>query len=151
MSSLLHRVELVDLVRKSLTAILLAGDLVALLLFILLGQADHGTLNPSNPLSGAFSNVIAFVVPWLIAALVLGAYRGSSPSPELGKFLGTALLAWLVAAPWGMELRAILLDRGSIPVPFFLVTIGVGGAFLLLWRLIFWLVFLRRRRAPPPR
>lgn len=119
--------------------VLPAGDLLALFLFITIGQADHETLDLANQASRTLVQVGAFFVPWVVAAWLLGAYPRNEP-PRPGAFLGRSLNAWLVAAPLGMVLRALLLDRATIPVPFFLVTLGVGGAFLLGWRAIFTVV-----------
>lgn len=132
--------------KKSLTAILLAGDLIALLLFVLLGQADHGTINTSNPIAGALRNVVSLAVPWLVLAWLLRAYPRTTPA--LPGFLGRSALAWVIAAPIGLLIRMLWLGRGGIPIPFLLVTLAAGGLFLLGWRLIYWLLFARPRRTP---
>ena len=51
----------------------------------------------------------------------------------------------MIAAPIGLVLRMLWLDRGGIPIPFLLVTLAAGGLFLLGWRLVFWLIFLRKQ------
>jgi hypothetical protein len=134
--------------KKSLTAILLAGDLIALLLFVLIGQADHGTIDASNPIAGALRNVVSLAVPWLILAWLLRAYPRTE-APALPGFLGRSALAWAIAVPIGLLIRMIWLGRGGIPIPFLLVTLAAGALFLLGWRLIFWLVLLRPKRAVP--
>ncbi len=71
---------------------------------------------------------------------------GISPEAQrtpLPGFLGRSALAWVIAAPIGLVLRMLWLGRGGIPIPFLLVTLAAGGLFLLGWRLIFWLLFLR--------
>lgn len=128
---------------RSRTLILAAGDLIALLLFVVIGQADHNTLNQSNPLLGALPNLVALAIPWLIVAFLLQAYPRKSMG--LAQFMGRSALAWLIAAPLGLWLRSILQDRSTIPIPFLLVTLFVGGAMLLGWRLIFWMVAMRKR------
>jgi hypothetical protein len=62
----------------------------------------------------------------------------------LTPFLGRSALAWVFAAPIGLFIRMLWLDRGGIPIPFLLVTLAAGGLFLLGWRLVFWLIFLRK-------
>lgn len=125
------------------TIVLLMGDIVALLLFVLVGQADHNTVNPASPLLGALPNVISLAVPWLVLAWLLRAYpRGSAP-PALAGFMGRSALAWVLAAPIGLVIRMVWLGRGGIPIPFLVVTLAAGGLFLLGWRLIYWLLFLR--------
>ena len=126
--------------------ILAAGDLIALLLFVVIGQADHNTLDQSNPILGALPNLLALAVPWLIVAFLLQAFPRRPMS--LAAFMGRSALAWLIAAPLGLWLRSILQDRSSIPIPFLLVTLLVGGLMLLIWRLVFALVTKGQRGQP---
>lgn len=132
--------------KRSLTMILVIGDLLALLAFVLVGQADHQTVDAANPLLGALPNVISLAIPWLILAVVLRAYPRGATAPTLPGFLGRAALAWIIAAPIGLVIRMFYLGRGGIPIPFLLVTLAAGGLFLLGWRLIFWLLFLRHKQ-----
>lgn len=133
---------------RSRTAILAAGDLIALLLFIIIGQADHSTLNQSNPILGALPNLLALAVPWAIVAFLLQAYPRRPMS--LAQFMGRSALAWVIAAPLGLWLRSILQARGGVPIPFLVVTLLVGGLLLLGWRLVFWLVTKGQRSQPKP-
>lgn len=121
--------------------ILAIGDLIALLVFVVIGQADHNTLNQSNPILGALPNLLALAVPWLIVAFVLRAYPRKPM--RLAPFMGRSALAWLIAAPLGLLLRAVLQSRGGIPIPFLIVTLLAGGALLLGWRLVYWLLAIR--------
>ncbi len=130
---------------RSRTLILAAGDLIALLIFVVIGQADHSTLNQSNPILGALPNLLALATPWLIIAFLLQAYPRKAM--RLPQFMGRSALAWLIAAPLGLLLRAVLQNRGGIPTPFLIVTLLVGGLMLLGWRLIFWLVVMRKKPA----
>lgn len=135
--------------KRSLNVILAIGDLLALLAFVLVGQADHQTVNAANPLLGALPNVISLAIPWLIFAVLLRAYPRGAAAPALAGFLGRSALAWAIAAPIGLAIRMLYLGRGGIPIPFLLVTLAAGGLFLLGWRLIFWLLFLRPGRKKP--
>lgn len=136
--------------RRWMAPILLIGDLLALFLFVLVGQADHQTINTANPLVGALPNVLSLGIPWLILAWLLRAYpRGEAAPPALPGFLGRSALAWVIAAPLGLLVRMLYLGRGSIPIPFLLVTLAAGGLFLLGWRLIFWLIYLRPTQGRP--
>ena len=58
--------------------------------------------------------------------------RGLGPGPGLA------------VAPLALLLRAFLHGQATIIVTFMLVTMGLGGGFLLAWRLIYFL--LRRRK-----
>lgn len=129
--------------------ILAAGDLLALLAFVFVGQADHQTINTANPLLGALPNVAPLAATWLLLAVLLRAYPRAGQQPALAGFLGRSALAWLIAAPIGLVIRMLWLGRGGIPLPFLLVTLAAGGLFLLGWRLVYWLVFLRSARAKP--
>ena len=133
--------------KPTMRLILAIGDLVALFAFVLLGQADHNTVSSTNPLLGALPNVISLGVPWFILAWLLGAFpKGPITLPRM---LGRSALAWVIAAPIGLVIRMLWLGRGGIPIPFLIVTLAAGGLFLLGWRLIFWLIFLRPEREKP--
>lgn len=135
--------------KRTSKALLAGGDLLALLAFVLVGQADHQTLSAANPLLGALPNVVSLAIPWFILAVLLRAYpRGAAPSTLLS-FLGRSALAWIIAAPIGLAIRMVWLGRGGIPLPFLLVTLAVGGLFVLGWRLIYWLIWLRPARKTP--
>lgn len=126
--------------------ILLIGDVLALSLFVFVGQADHRTVNAANPLLGALPNIASLALPWLITAWLLQAYPRREWS--LRSFLGRSLLAWLIAVPIGLAMRALWLGRGGIPVPFLLVTFAVGGLFLVGWRTVyFWLATRGKKRS----
>ncbi|MFZ2487453.1 MAG: DUF3054 domain-containing protein [Anaerolineae bacterium] len=125
---------------------LLLGDLLILLVFVLIGQADHQTLNRSNPLVGALPNFLPLASAWLVMALVLRAYPRAALS--LRAFLARSALAWLLAAPLGLFLRMLLLQRGGVPLPFLLVTLSIGGLMLLGWRVLYWVGVLRKQTKP---
>lgn len=116
--------------------ILLLGDLIALSLFVLVGQRDHETIDPTNPLLGMLPNVVAFAIPWSIAAGWLGAIRIDVPF-RIVPFFARTLNAWLVAAPIGLLLRSAILGRAVIPTLFVVATLGFGALFLLGWRVVF--------------
>ncbi len=127
--------------------ILVVGDLIALTAFVLVGQADHNTVNAANPLLGALPNVLSLAVPWLIIAWILGAFPRDTL--QLKSFLGRSLVAWLAAVPVGLVVRMLWLGRGGIPIMFLLVTLAAGGLFLLGWRLLYGLVFRGRPDSAP--
>ncbi|MBI3176467.1 MAG: DUF3054 domain-containing protein [Chloroflexi bacterium] len=117
---------------KRSTLILPAGDFAALTVFVFIGQRNHETLDALQLLL----NVAAFGVPWVVAAWLVGAFRGDREGHPYGRaFMARSLNAWLIAAPLGVILRALALGRAVIPTPFALVTLGLGGAFVLGWRL----------------
>ncbi|MER2599371.1 MAG: DUF3054 family protein [Caldilineales bacterium] len=127
--------------KRSSLLILLLGDLLALLIFVFIGQADHQTLNTANPLVGAMPNFLPLAAAWLLLAALLGAFAGPT---SLRGFMARSALAWLLAAPLGLLLRMVWLQRGGIPWAFLVVTLSAGGLLLLGWRLIAWRLWLRR-------
>jgi hypothetical protein len=61
--------------------------------------------------------------------------------------IARTLIAWLIAAPIAIVIRAILLSRTAIPWIFVAVTMGLVGGLLLLWHGgLAWT--LARRQAP---
>lgn len=122
------------------TILLLAGDWLALGLFVFLGQVDHDLLG----LSRLLSQTAMLALPWTVIALLLNAYRLSQRT-TLRAFLGRSLVAWLVAAPLALVLRALIQGQSTIPVAFMLVTLGLGGLILLAWRAVY--CVLRSRQA----
>ena len=131
--------------------LLAAGDVLALLLFVSVGQRDHDLVNPRFPLVGALGMTALFALPWLAAAWRLGALTRAEPRAALLSFLGRALNAWLVAAPLGVLLRSLVLRRAVIPVSFLLAALAFGGLFLLAWRAAFWLAHGYAARQKQPR
>ncbi|MBI4791080.1 MAG: DUF3054 family protein [Chloroflexi bacterium] len=115
--------------------VLLLGDLVALMLFIYVGQREHDVVNADNPILGLLPSVGAFALPWVVAGWWLGAFRDDALTPR--EFLGRTLIAWLATAFLGLLFRALLLGRAVIPTAFAIATLGFGGLFLFGWRLLF--------------
>jgi hypothetical protein len=116
---------------------LIAGDWLLLLLFVFIGQRDH-SMDVVGALPSLFTTTLAVALPWTVAAYLLGAFRYRA-GLGWGAWLGRVLTAWLVAAPLGLLLRALFRGQSSIPVPFMLVMLGLGGLFMLGWRaLAYW-------------
>ncbi len=128
-----------------LRLLLLLGDLAAITLFVFIGQQDHGTTDVNNPIWGLLRSSFPFLITWIIVAIVVGAYPKRENISVKTLFL-RGLNAWLIAAPLGLLLRAFVLNRGGIPAIFMLLTILVGGAFVLIWRLLFGFVWQRRHK-----
>lgn len=114
---------------------LILGDLLALLLFVGVGQADHGTINDANPLLGMIQASWIFALLWLIIGWPLGAFP---PFQEwtARTLLSRALTAWLVIAPLSLLLRSLILERLNIPTLFLAATLGFGILFLFAWRIL---------------
>jgi|CXWL01.1.fsa_nt_gi hypothetical protein len=131
---------------------LLGGDLLAVILFVYLGQRDHDLVYQASPLWGVLYTTGIFALPWAIAGWLLGAF----PSPAgltARALLARSLNTWLVTAPLGLLLRSYLLGRAVLPTGFIVATYVFGGLFLLGWRVAFLLLWkagarTSRSRAP---
>jgi hypothetical protein len=112
------------------SAILLAGDLVAIGLFVAAGEIQHG-----RAIAQGAPTFAQFAAGWLLAAVVVGAYAADAVS-SLSRTVALAGGGWLLGASIGQLIRAII-GRGFFVLPaFYLVTLGVGGALLIGWRLL---------------
>ncbi len=119
---------------------LLIGDLAALILFIYVGQRDHGTISSANPIKGVLLALWEFALLWVAIAPFLEAL------PPFKKWTARSLiirplLAWLIVAPLGLLLRALVLARLNIPTLFLAATLGFGLVFLFVWRLLVVLIW----------
>lgn len=123
---------------------LLLGDWLVLLLFVFIGQRDHAITGP-GALPSLLNTAISLGLPWTVAAAWLGGFR-LRPDPGWRVWLARSLNAWLVAAPLGLLLRALLREQTAIPVMFILVAVSIGGLMIIGWRaLAYW--WLSRRPA----
>jgi len=98
-------------------------DVCCFLVFAIAGRHSHGE---DEGLRQLVVVAAPFVVAWFVVAFFAGVYRSSS--------LGRVVLAWLVAWPLALALRAAT-GRG-VPVSFDLVALVVNGALLVGWRFV---------------
>ena len=119
---------------------LILGDLIVLLLLTVYGFLSHETLTSAGWRIPAFFFPLA--LGWFLAAPWLGLYDPERVRDP--RQLWRVVWAWLLAAPFGLVLRAILLQRVLIPI-FALVAGGIGLGFFLVWRLLY--ALYRRRRS----
>lgn len=132
MSSALESVLSARVDRSSKTAWLAVGDVVVIVVFLLLGALRHGVNPLAQPLRVA-DTVAPFLVGWVLAAPLVGAY-----APRARQSVRTAaalgVVAWFPANLIGSALRATPYFHGNAPLAFVAVTFGVGAAFLGAWR-----------------
>jgi hypothetical protein len=124
------------------SALLVAGDALSFLAFAAIGRRSH---SENGAIVDVALTAAPFLAAWLASAVLFGALRGELlHSPR--RLLTRTLLAWLLAWPLGLGLRALLLQR-EIPASFAIV-VGIANTVLLLgWRgVAAWLV---SRRATP--
>ena len=128
-------------IQKAAPVILLVGDAITLLLFVFVGERDHGIAD-AQPLLRLFITAGYFFLPWVIAAWLLDAYPRNA-TLNLLVLLARSLNAWLIAAPLGALLRSFANGSGVIVSPFLAVALVVGGCFMLGWRCVFGLIAAR--------
>lgn len=116
------------------TAIVVIGDLLVFLAFVILGGTEHGIIQPEALVRTA----LPFAATWFVLSPLLGTYRFSM----LSNVRSTAWripAIWLVCGIIAIVLRAWLTDR-TFQLSFAIVAIGVQAVLLLGWRLIFTVV-----------
>ncbi len=125
--------------------ILLIGDVLVLLLFVFLGERDHNIAD-DQPIARWLLTTFEFALPWVVAAWVLGAYPNGANVDALAPraLLLRSLNAWLIALPLALLLRSLISGTGMIIALFMIVALTLGGAFMLIWRLVFALLWRRR-------
>jgi hypothetical protein len=122
---------------------IVAGDLLALFAFALLGLASHEHEVTVTAFARTF---VPFAVCWLLVGGVTGALR---PAPDGCPRIGLrAFAAYLAAGVIALVARSLLFDR-SLFNAFFVIALAGNGLFLFGWRFAAaaWL----DRRSPPNR
>lgn len=118
--------------RNRLLAVLIGGDVLALLAFAAIGRSSHGADSGFGAVGAVAGVALPFILGWLLAAPLLGLFR-----PEIvarpASVLQRVPLACVIAVPLGLGLRALFLQRG-IPISFALVTAVTIVVIMLLWR-----------------
>jgi len=114
------------------TAALVAGDLLALLAFVVVGVDHHGFDPASRPVR-VLGSVVPFWLGWFLAAFVGGLYTADALS-SVRRAVGWAVPAWAGAVVVGQALRSTAAFPGNASLVFALVSLVFGGAVLLGWR-----------------
>lgn len=122
--------------RKNVDRWQIAGDVVMLLAFILIGEQDHGFIDDPAIVWTVLRAVIVFGGPWILAGLWCRAFAPVSRASLWPWWLAT-LQALLIALPLGIWLRALWLDRAVVPTLFISATLGFGTLFILGWRILY--------------
>ncbi len=127
-------------------AVLVGGDLVALLLFTWVGRSSHAL--SALDIAAMLTTAAPFLVSWFGLAPLTGLFR-AEVNQTWQKFVPRILLVWLVGGPLAGLLRALILGRaipGGIMPTFVLITMVVASIFMLIWRLGYsW--WLKRNRS----
>lgn len=125
-----------------LRVMLVIGDAIALLVFAGIGRLSHGETAAPGEIIGTAA---PFLLGWFLASPWLGAYRVADDTGEVAtkSFLGRSMVAWLVAWPISLALRALFMQR-EIPISFAITTFLFNSILLMGWRSAFALLVLRR-------
>lgn len=109
---------------------LAVGDLVAIGLFVALGELRHaGTVTAGG------QNLLAFGGSWIAVAALAGLYGPASARPRR-RVAPMVAGGWIVAATVGQFLRVIVRPGAGLSSAFFIVSVLVGGVLLIGWRAI---------------
>lgn len=121
--------------RSPATAALALGDLAVLTGLLAAGFLRHNESLVEAPVR--FADTLApFLVGWVAASLVVGAYSSRARSSVRSAVLvGGA--TWLVAVVVGATLRATDLFHGDAPLSFVAVVGGLGLVAFVTWRSVF--------------
>ena len=109
-------------------------DLLAVIVFVLIGRASHG-----EGILGLLVTLWPFAVGLLVGhvlALVLG-------QRETRSVRWAGVVVWVSTVVVGMVLRAV--SGQGVQLSFVIVTVLVLAALLLGWRFVAWLIVRRRR------
>ena len=111
--------------------LLVLGDVVIFMFFAFTGRETHAP-GDANLIVNALPTLLSFLIVWFVISALGGVYRSGVIANPRSALLRT-LIAWIIAAPIAIVIRAIILSRTAIPWQFVAVTMGLVGTLLLLW------------------
>jgi len=111
-------------------ALLAAGDVVALLVFAVLGELRH-----AGTVVATLGTAVEFGIGWAVVAVALGAY-GARALDSPGRAAGLAVVSWVGGAIVGAAIRAAVEPTASFVPIFVAVTAGVGAVVFGVWRAV---------------
>ena len=109
-------------------------DIALIAVFVLVGELNHGISPVESPLRvlGTFA---PFLIGWVVMSVLVGAYR--LRAFRSAKAAASAAGAtWISAALLGQLLRSTALFHGDLTLAFTIVSILVGLALLVPWRVL---------------
>lgn len=121
------------LARSWTTVPIALGDATIISLQLAYGLSVHG-VDPAARPAYAAETVAPFLLGWFVAAPMLGAYA-AGVHESLARTALAVTISWTVAAVIGVGLRATPYFPGDAPAAFLVVTVAIGLATLLPWRL----------------
>jgi hypothetical protein len=124
--------------------ILAVGDTLAFLIFAAIGRASHGEAAGLAAILQIAGTAAPFAAGWFAVAPFSGVFRNAIACQPRRALARTAL-AWSIACPIGLGLRALIRQTG-IPITFAIITYLTNLVLLLGWHGA--LAWLRTRRPP---
>lgn len=116
--------------------ILIPGDILAIAIVTVIGFATHGETDLSF-LPRMLAAFIPLTVAWFLLSPWFGLFQQEITSTP--KQLWRPVLVMLLAAPFGVVLRGLILNAPIIPI--FAVVLSATSAFgMLVWRGIYFLL-----------
>lgn len=117
----------------ALTGLVAAGDVALILLWVAIGQqVAHGTPITEYPVRW-LGNAAPFLIGWALTAFVGGLYTRDAWDFPI-RAVSWTVPAWLVTVVIAVPLRGTTLFPGTFSPVFGLVSLIVGLAFLVPWR-----------------
>ncbi|PSP94984.1 DUF3054 domain-containing protein [Halobacteriales archaeon QH_8_68_33] len=114
-----------------LTAVAAAGDLVCIGLFVGVGSTAGHSIGDPVRIATTFST---FAVAWGVVSLLAGVHAAETRR-SLRATAGRTALAWVLGAALVQGMRWTAEVPGNPASAFYLVSVGVGLALLVPWRL----------------
>ena len=118
-------------------AILIIGDVLVILSFVGIGRRSHGLA--ITDIGDTLFTALPFIIGWFVVTPWFGIYK-ARVCLAWKKLVPRLLLAWAIAGPLALLLRALFLGRsiftGIMPT-FALIALAYIGLVALLWRLAY--------------
>ncbi|SEO10243.1 Protein of unknown function [Halorientalis persicus] len=127
------------------TGLFLVGDLLAIAVFVVMGEISHDYPLLSMRVLGTYAQ---FLLGWLVVAIPAGVYAADYRR-DLTRSTVLVLGAWLGADVVAQGLRSTAVFPGNAALTFGIVAFLVGGVLLVAWRLTFAVVTSRRQSTVP--
>lgn len=119
---------------SSLTALLAIGDLVAIGIFVVAGEISHG-YGPIENTGRVAGTMLPFVIGWVLVSVSAELYTRRAIA-SLRATIPRTLVACVLAVGIAQALRSTSVFHGDFALSFALVSVGVGGALLVTWRVL---------------
>jgi len=120
----------IDLSASSLA--LAAGDVVAITLFVSVGEYTHG-YDPIADVGRVVGTLLPFLLGWFLVAAVGGLYAQSATG-SIRRTVAVTFGGWVVAVGIAQALRSTAVFHGDAALAFAIVSVVIGGTLLCLWR-----------------